>query len=261
VLGALHFIFGPWRRGLPVGAGASEARIPVEATSCPQDEYLARGSLKPPLQLDRIVARVEDEKGNIASHGGSSEQLFDLLRGYRVCFMVRTDALHAYRDGPALADEVELCDELVSPPGHDGLARGVAGRMIVVSSLRAAFCVASGPHAHIHRINGRLILVACGERMSDEQPPQSLGVDASAIQRGVEAAPAATMRRLEAQVGGRRGAAGGEDCVGKLEEGIGPTMEAFVERATEAVESVVGSHDAPILHSPRVLRTSYLTRS
>jgi hypothetical protein len=32
-------------------------------------------------------------------------------------------------------------------------------------------------------------------------------VDASAIQRGVEAAPAATMRRLEAQVGGRRGGA------------------------------------------------------
>jgi hypothetical protein len=26
-------------------------------------------------------------------------------------------------------------------------------------------------------------------------------------------------------------------------------MEAFVERATEAVESVVGSHDAPILRS------------
>jgi len=76
--------------------------------------------------------------------------------------------------------------------------------MIVVSSSRAAFCVASGPHAHIHRINGRLILVASGERMADEQPPQSLGVDASAIQRGVEAAPAATVRGLEAQMGGRR---------------------------------------------------------
>jgi len=249
----------------PSGASrwACEARITVEATSCPQtDEDLARASLKPLLQLDGIVASVEDEKGNTTPHGGPSEQPFDLLRGYRVRFLVRMDTLHAYRGGPALADEVELCDELVSPSGHDGLARGVAGRMVIVSPFRAAFCVASGPHAHIHRINGRLILVAEGERMASERLPQRLGVDPSSIQCGVEASPSATMGGLEAQMSrGRDGAAGCEDCVGKLEEGIGPTMEAFVERATEAVESIVGSHDAPILHSPRVLRIPFLTRS
>lgn len=64
------------------------------------------------------------------------------------------------------------------------------------------------------------------------------------------------------QMSGRRGnAVRDEDGIGKLEEIIGPTMEAFVERATKAVESVVGSHDAPILRSPRVSRASHPTRS
>src|SRR5215208_4070612 len=56
----------------PSGASrwACEARITVEATSCPQtDEDLARASLKPLLQLDGIVASVEDEKGNTIPTG------------------------------------------------------------------------------------------------------------------------------------------------------------------------------------------------
>ncbi len=52
------------------------------------------------------------------------------------------------------------------------------------------------------------------------------------------------MRRLKAQVSGRRGGGGGgvavrgEDGVGELEEGVGPAVEAFVERAAEGVESI-----------------------
>jgi hypothetical protein len=169
-----------------VSKWASEVRISVEATSCSQThEDLARASLQPLLQLDGIVARVEYEKGNITSHGGSSKQFFDLLRGYRVRFLVRTDALHAYRGGPALPDEVELCYELVSPSSHDGLARGVPRWMVVVSSFRAAFCVASGPHARIHCINGGFILVAEGERMASEHLLQRLSVDSSSPERSV----------------------------------------------------------------------------
>jgi hypothetical protein len=41
------------------------------------------------------------------------------------------------------------------------------------------------------------------------------------------------MRCLEAQVNGRRDAIRGEEGVGELEEGVGPAVEAFVERATE----------------------------
>jgi hypothetical protein len=92
--------------------------------------------------------------------------------------------------------------------------------------------------------------------MAGEQAPQGLGVDTSAIQRGVEAAPATTVRRLEAQVDGRGdGGVSGEDGVGKFEEGVGPTVEAVVERIAEGLEIVVvGFHDVPIMHSPRVFR-------
>jgi hypothetical protein len=60
-----------------------------------------------------------------------------------------------------------------------------------------------------------------------------LGVYLPSIQRGVKAAPAAAMRRFEAQVNGRRNGVRGEDGVCELEEGIGPAVEAFVERVTE----------------------------
>jgi hypothetical protein len=55
-------------------------------------------------------------------------------------------------------------------------------------------------------------------------PAESFGVDTPSIQCGVQAAPAATMRRLEAQVNGRRNAMRAEDGVGELEESIGPTV-------------------------------------
>jgi hypothetical protein len=147
----------------PSGGGewTGEARITVEAASCPQaDEDLARASLKPPLQLDGIVARVEDEQGDAVSGGGSSKQCLDLLRSHRVRFLVWTDALHAYRGGPALAYEVELGDELVSPACDDGLTRGVPRRMVVEAALGTALGIAAIPHAHVHGKDGRLIRAA-----------------------------------------------------------------------------------------------------
>jgi hypothetical protein len=87
--------------------------------------------------------------------------------------------------------------------------------------------------------------------MACEQVPQSLDVDSPAIQRGVEAAPATTVRLLKAQVNGRGNGFGGEDGVAELEEGVFPAMEAFVERAAEAAQSVVGFHDVSIMHSPK----------
>src|SRR5215217_7293161 len=67
------------------------------------------------------------------------------------------------------------------------------------------------------------------------------------------------MRGLEAQVGGgRAGAVCGEDGVGQFEEGVAPTVEAFVERAAETVESIGTFHDAPIMHLPTTLRIPYL---
>ena len=69
------------------------------------------------------------------------------------------------------------------------------------------------------------------------------------------------MRRFEAQVDGRRDGIRGEEGVGELEESIGSTVEAFVERVPEgaqSVESVRGFHGAPIMHSPAAFRILYL---
>ena len=76
--------------------------------------------------------------------------------------------------------------------------------MIVEAALGARFGVAPGPHARVHREDERFIRAARGEQMAGQELPQSFGVDQSTIQRGVEAAPAATVRGLETQMGGPR---------------------------------------------------------
>src|SRR5215203_2115220 len=130
----------------------SEARIGVEATPRSQtDEHLARTLLKPLLQFHGIVACIKDEQGNDPLLlMPEAEKRFDLLGGHLIGVLPRADALHIHGGGPALADEIELCDELVSPSGHDRLPRRVARRMIVVSALGAALRVAAIPHAHVH---------------------------------------------------------------------------------------------------------------
>jgi hypothetical protein len=134
--------------------------------------------------------------------------------------------------------------------------------MVVVSPLRAAFRVASRPHAHIHRINGGHITVVRGERMASEQIPQTFGVEASSAQSSVEACPSAAMRRPEAQMSRRGGGTVcGEDGVRELEEGVFPAVEAFVERAAEGLESIGRFHGAPIMRSPRAYRIFWRPRS
>jgi hypothetical protein len=63
------------------------------------------------------------------------------------------------------------------------------------------------------------------------------------------------MRRLEAQVSGRRDATvRGEDGVGELEEGASPAVEAFVEGAAEGTKGIGRFHGMPIMHPPRAFR-------
>lgn len=56
----------------------------------------------------------------------------------------------------------------------------------------------------------------------------------------------------------RRDGVGGEDGVGEFEEGVGSAVEALVERVAEGVKSVVGFHNAPIMHSPTAFRILYM---
>jgi hypothetical protein len=77
--------------------------------------------------------------------------------------------------------------------------------MVVETTLGTAFRIATIPHAHVDGKDGRFFIRAAnGERMAGEQTAQGFGVDPSPVQRGVEAAPAATMRCFEAQVHRRR---------------------------------------------------------
>jgi hypothetical protein len=98
--------------------------------------------------------------------------------------------------------------------------------MVVVAAPGATLRVAAIPHAHVHGKDGRRF--APGKRMAGEQSPQDFGVDPPSPERGVKAAPAAAMRRFEAQVNGRRGGIRSEESIGELEEGVAPAVEAFV---------------------------------
>ena len=111
-----------------VGGWTGEARIGVEAPPRPQtDENLARTTLKPLLQLHRIVASIEDEQGSVPFLlGRPAQERFHLLGGDLAGVLSGADALHVHGGGPALAEEVEPGDELVGPAGYDGLAGRVA---------------------------------------------------------------------------------------------------------------------------------------
>jgi CBS domain-containing protein len=78
-----------------------------------------------------------------------------------------------------------------------------------------------------------------GTRLGDlvHRRPVVCGPDATARE-------AATIMRRESV----------DSAVGELEEGVGPAVEAFVERAAEGVESIGRFHDATIMHPPRAFR-------
>jgi hypothetical protein len=135
-----------------------EARVAVEAPPRSQtDEDLARASLELSLQLDRVVARVEDEQGDAPSPSSSRTSKAS------TCSAATTLASWAGRTRSTSTGAVqlsrtmvELCDDLVGPPGDDGLAGGVAGRMIVVAALATRLGVAAIPHARVNGVDGRV---------------------------------------------------------------------------------------------------------
>jgi hypothetical protein len=100
--------------------------------------------------------------------------------------------------------------------------------VVVETALGAALSIAAGPHAYVHGVDGLLVLCPDG-RVASEQVAQGLGVYSPMLQSGVEAAPSATMRGLEAEVDGRRDSLGAEESIGEFEEGISPAVETLVE--------------------------------
>src|SRR5215210_5394717 len=138
-----------------MGRWISEARIGVEATPRSQtEEDLAWSPLQSLLHLDGIVASVKDEQGSDPLLlRREAEKRFHLLGGHLVGILRRAEALYVHGGTPALADEIELCDELVGPARYDRLPRRMARGMVVETSLGAALRVAAIPHAHVHGVD------------------------------------------------------------------------------------------------------------
>ena len=87
------------------------------------------------LQLDETVARIEHEQGR--GNPVRQDPLSDLStarppRRWRP--LLRADAPRIQGRHPRVALEGEPGDQLVGPPGDDGLPGGVPRRMVVVTS-------------------------------------------------------------------------------------------------------------------------------
>jgi hypothetical protein len=105
--------------------------------------------------------------------------------------------------------------------------------MVVVAPLRGALGVAARPGGHVHREHQRV----GGRQGAGEQVAEPLGVDAPAGERGIDAAPAAAVNRLQAQVRQRQERClAAEQGIAQLKQGVGAAGEAGVQLAPEGAE-------------------------
>ena len=185
------------------------------------------------LQLHGVVAGVEDEQRDGLSFGQPTKQLLELLHGHLVGVLRGLDAPHVDRRHPGITGEAEFGDELVSPPGDDGLAGGVAARVVIEAALGARLGIAARPYRDVHRVDRRGAPTVVSQGATGEQIPQVLLVDASLAQRRVEAAPPPPVNRRQTQVRRRGDGARGQEGIGQLEERVGSSIEALVERVAE----------------------------
>lgn len=104
--------------------------------------------------------------------------------------------------------------------------------MVVVAALGAALSVAARPGRHIDREHQRF----GGRQRSGQEVAEPFGVDVAADQRGVGAAPAAPMSRLQAQVRQRRERLGAQQRITKVHQRIGAAGAAGVQLGAEGAE-------------------------
>jgi len=239
-------------RSTDVRGRVGEALIAVEATPGAQaDKDLARATtpLKPLLQLHRIVARVKAKHGSALPFlGQPTEECTHLLGGHLVSILGGVDARNVHGSGPALAAEVELGDELICPSGRPRWAGQRSGER-GGSRSRARGCTRRRNGAKRSRPRRRRVVHRRprppGYGRAGHAGPRRLFGHASKRRRG--SAPSATMGRLKAEVDGGRDGVCGEESVREVEEGVGPTVQALVERVAErakGVKSIGRFHDA-----------------
>jgi hypothetical protein len=105
----------------------------------------------------------------------------------------------------------------------------VAQGVVVVAAAWRAFGVAPRPGGHIHGEHRRV----GGRQAARQQVAQPLGIDLTAGQGGVDAAPAALVDRFQAQVRQRRDRLGAQQRITELEQRIGAAGKAGVQLGPE----------------------------
>ena len=198
------------------------------------EPYQQRGPLLGQIQgeLGGVVAAVEDEQRHRPAGREPRKQRVDLRGGGVVGVVQRVQPRRVHRGGPGVAVEAELGDPLEGPAGDDRLAGRMPRGVVVVAAAWGAFGVAARPGGHIHRKHQR---VGVGQG-ADQQVAQPLGVDPPTGQRGIDAAPAAPVGWLKAEMGHRGDGRGAQQRVGKVEQRIGAAGAAGVQLSPERAE-------------------------
>jgi hypothetical protein len=224
-----------WPPG-PLGWG----RIAIEAAPGAQPhQESSRAITESLLQLRRIVASVKDEQGLRPLRGEALEDASDLVDGNGMGILGRMHSSHVEGSSPTIVRETELSEPLVGPSRDDGLASGVARRMVVVAALRTRFGIAAGPDAAIDSVDR----LPASQRVAGQERAEGGGVNCPMPQRRVKASPAAAMNWLAAQVDWGRQRTGGQERVGQFEQGVGAATQASIEVVAEVAQGGRGGGD------------------
>jgi hypothetical protein len=142
-----------------------------------------------------------------------------------------------HRSGPGVTGQAELAGPLERPAGYDRLARRMPGRVVVQAALGRALGVTTRPSGDVHREHQRV-----GVRQeAHQQIPQPLGVDPAARQRGIAAAPAASVGWFQAQVRqGRDRPLSAQQRIGQVHQRIGAAGAAGVQPSAEGLQARQG---------------------
>jgi hypothetical protein len=108
--------------------------------------------------------------------------------------------------------------------------------MVVVAALGAGLGVAAGPGADIDRVDGLPVM----EWVAGQQVAERLDVHPAVGERGVGAAPAPLVDRLQAQVGKRWDRWRAQQRISQLQQGIGTAGEAGVQLGAEGAQLAEG---------------------
>jgi hypothetical protein len=187
-------------------------------------------------ELGGVVAGVEDEQRHWPAGGQPAKQHTDLRSGGLVGVVQGMQPLGIDRGGPGVPREAQPRDPLERPAGDDRLASRVPRGMVVVAAAGRALGIAARPGGHVHREH-RLVSVG---QAGDQQVAEPVDVDAPAGQRGIGAAPAAPVGRLQAELGHRGDRRGAQQRVAQLKQRIGAAAKAGVQLGPERAEPCEG---------------------